>query len=371
MNDTLHYVSYTAESLWEAMIAEYVAKGGDILYPGDEKEMLLRGVQAILVTAYAAMDTAAKMRTLRFAVKDYLDLIGETKGVTRIAAAKATAAASLTLKGSGTLTVPAGTLFTSNGATYFQNPSAVMAVGSGAELTVTITLECTEGGVIGNGIPATTVFKPVATSRMIVNATITADTSGGREAETDDVYRERIRLAGANSATTGPAMAYEEKATAVSTSIIDASAVRTAAGSVAIYLLMDSAMNAGEKTAMLASVLNALNAEDERPLTDLVTVAEATAITYQLNVSYRAPETATEDVLTAIGNAVTEYEAWQEGAIGRAFDPYKLISMLYTAGATRVEITSGSTVNGGAAEYTVIDNNEYMSGAVTLTRETA
>lgn len=369
MSDTLHYVSYLPESLWEAMIQAYVDQGGDVLYPGDEKEMLLRGVQAILVSAYAAHDTAAKLRTLRYAVGEYLDLIGETKGVARIEAAKATATATLTVAGSGTITLPAGTKFTKDGTVFFANPEAVVVIGYGSEVTAAFTLECTEGGEFGNGIVAGTVMKPVEASRTFVSAELTGDTTGGRDEETDDDYRERIRLAGLNNATTGPQMAYESKAMAVSTAITDASAIRVADGSVAVYLLLDTELTEAEKAAQIAAVLAALNAEDERPLTDLVTVQEAAQIAYALDVTYRAPDTATQNVIAAIAAAAEEYRDWQNTQIGRAFDPYKLTAMLYNAGATRVTIEETSTVGEGSAEYTEITQAQYLLGTVTLTRD--
>ena len=48
VDDTeLHYVDYDAEKTWDEMMRVYLKEGGDILYPGDEKEILLRSVLAI------------------------------------------------------------------------------------------------------------------------------------------------------------------------------------------------------------------------------------------------------------------------------------------------------------------------------------
>ena len=52
MDGELHYVTYDPEELWQAMVTAYIGAGGDLLYPGDEKEMLLRGVQAALVEGF-------------------------------------------------------------------------------------------------------------------------------------------------------------------------------------------------------------------------------------------------------------------------------------------------------------------------------
>ena len=45
-NTELHYITYDPEAIWEKMMENYNKAGGEILYPGDEKEMLLRSVLA-------------------------------------------------------------------------------------------------------------------------------------------------------------------------------------------------------------------------------------------------------------------------------------------------------------------------------------
>lgn len=360
----IHYVSYDPDELWEAIKAKYYELGGDTLYYGDEKEMLLRAVLAIMVGGYAATDTAGRIRTLRYATGDALDLIGETKGIARIAATAATVMAAVSVKGTGTLTIPEGTRFTANGTLFFENAVEAVTIGDGTTKTLNVLLTCTETGLIGNGVAMGTVMKPVEASRTILQAVLSADSAGGRDEETDDEYRERIRL---YSNVTGTKAAYESKTKAVSTDIIDASATRATNGSVAIYLLLDSALSDGEKTTLIASVLDALNAETERPLTDLVTAQQATAIPYVLNITYRAPDNATGNVLEAIANAAQEYSTWQNSKIGRAFEPYKLVAMLYNAGAVQVGYGAGSNLNGGAIAYTAVDASHYLNGTVTLT----
>jgi len=44
-NTEIHYLTYDPEEIFQEMNLAYIQAGGDILYPGDEKEMLLRGVQ--------------------------------------------------------------------------------------------------------------------------------------------------------------------------------------------------------------------------------------------------------------------------------------------------------------------------------------
>ena len=74
MDSEIHYLSYDPEEIWKEMILAYIEAGGDILYPGDEKEMLLRGVQSIVTQVFAGVDAALRTDTLRYAVGEYLDI---------------------------------------------------------------------------------------------------------------------------------------------------------------------------------------------------------------------------------------------------------------------------------------------------------
>ena len=116
----LHYVTYDPEEIWTEMQKAYVAAGGDILYSGDEKEMLLRSVQAIVTQAFAGVDNALRMATLRYAVGSYLDLIGELRGCYRIEAAPATMTVAITTATTGSATtLSAGAAMTADGEIFF------------------------------------------------------------------------------------------------------------------------------------------------------------------------------------------------------------------------------------------------------------
>ena len=172
---------------------------------------------------------------------------------------------------------------------------------------------------------------------------------------------ERIRTYGLTTVTTGPSSQYESVAMAVSSNIVDAKALKLSAGQVGVYLILSTQTGAA---AILDAVEEALNGEDTRPLTDTVTVAQATAVPYTLVIQYQAD--AGSDVSAAFAAAVSEYQEWQDKKIGRAFNPDKLIAMLYQAGATRAVIGSGSSFNGGTAEYTEITESARCSGTISL-----
>ncbi len=367
MDETLHYLTFDPEAMWTDMYNAYMEAGGDPLYPGDEKEMLLRGQLAIFVQIYSAFDHAARMQTLRYAVGDYLDVIGEKRGILRIEAVTAKGAAEIVAKrGTVAYPIPAGTLCTDGARTYATMEGIIVPAGSGMSVKQ-VGLECMEAGASGNALPVGTVLGLVEQSAKIVSVTIVQATAGGTDQEEDEAYRDRIREGGFYGATTGPKGAYRARAMEVSANIVDAGAYQKAAGIVGIALILEDGITAGEKETILAGVADALSDNDTRPLSDTVEVEEAEEVVYELNIAYQAEGTTAENVLPKLNAAVMEYQQWQENTVGRVFDPFRLLMLLYNAGATMAQWTEGSHMDGGTVDRTPIEANQRLKGTVSLT----
>lgn len=376
----IHYLAYDPDAMWDEINRIYLESGGDVLFPGDEKEIILRCLLQVLVTAYAAHDNAARMRTVRYAVGDYLDLLGENMRVPRNKEQSAATTLRLTIQGgAGSVSIPKGALFSYNGLLTFQTTEAAAALADIEPVTLDISVECTTGGEVGNGIEAGTIFLPVESAATILRVETLTETTGGREREKDEDYRTRLLESTFSGAVTGPEMQYKSHAMAVSSGIMDASAVADSIfdadvgttyglerGQVLISLMFRDGVSEADKQAISDAVYAALSPDDVRPLTDHVIVREAQSIPFKLHVRFLVREDAETDAIEKIMAAAAEYKAWQCGAIGRAFDPYKLTSMLYNAGCARVEIAEESVFNGGEAGYTRIGKTHYLSGSVEM-----
>lgn len=358
-NTEIHYLTYDPDAIMTEMMEAYINAGGDTLYAGDEKQMLLCAVQSVITQAFAGVDNALRMSTLRYAVRDYLDIYGENRGCPRIAAKEAEAVVRIETDASGTGVIPAGTVLTEDGSVMYALTEDITV--SGIAQTLTARVKCTQAGSVGNGLIAGAQMQFLVPAGGVSAVFCSASATGGQDREEDEDYRERIRTKGLSSVTTGPARQYEAAAKAVSGEVVDAKAVNLGAGSVGVYIIPRSDIGV---QALLDSITEALSAKDTRPLTDSVTVAEAEALDYTLNVQYSSDLSASAQ--SAINDAASEYQTWQESVIGRAFNPEKLSAMLYQAGATRVVFASGSTFNGGSAVYTEIDDDEYCKGTITL-----
>lgn len=357
--NTTHYLSYDPDEIWLEMVSAHVEAGGDVLYPGDEKEMLLRSVQSVVVQLFAAVDNALRMNTLRFAAREYLDLYAQKRNCYRIEAAAAECTVEIKFKATGQAKVlPIGTALTADGERFYALTEAVEQ--TGIAQTVIVGIRCTEEGGAGNGLIAGTQMQFVIPNPAVESVYAYTDAAGGQEKEDDESYRERTRQHGLINITTGPEIQYRSKAMSVTSEILDAKAVNEEAGKVGVYLILKSGTGAA---AIIQSVEEALNAQNVRPLTDEVNVYEAGDIAYTLKAQYTA-DTHTETA-SKIAAAVAEYQAWQDNTIGRHFNPDRLMAALYQAGATHVVWGTGSEFNGGTVEYTEIAENKRCKGTIT------
>lgn len=360
-NTELHYLTYDPTEIWNEMIVNYVNAGGDILYPGDEKEMLLRAVLADIVQVFAGVDNALRMQTLRYATGDYIDLIGENRGCYRIEASAAKTTVIITTNATGeTGTLPAGTSMTADGVLFYLLDNDLVL--TGYQQTVSVGVTADREGSAGNGLTAGTTMFLSNPNPAINSITAAINATGGNEREEDEAYRKRIREYELTEVHTGPERQYESVAKSVSSDILDAAAIGVLGGRVDIYLLLaDGASSAS----IIQAVTDKLSAYNVRPLTDLVTVMEATAVPYVLNVGYSCD--GSSSTVTAITEAVQDYQDWQDNSLGTPFNPDKLMAALYQAGATRVVWGEGSEFDdGGEIEYTEIEANEHCSGTITL-----
>lgn len=359
-DNELHYLTYDPDEILAEMMLAYVQAGGDLLYPGDEKEMLLRAVQQVMVQAFAGIDNALRMDTLRYAVRDYLDAYGEKRSCIRLPAVAAEAKVKISLEETGReTTIPAGTPLTADGVALYLTKEAKSLTGIEEEIILDVI--CSQEGAIGNALTKGTQMQalvPIDGAKTIV---CEEGAKGGQDRETDEEYRERIRTYMLASVTTGPKYQYESVAKAVSNQIVDARALQKGAGEVGVYIITKGT---GGDEEIIKAVEAALNDETVRPLTDKVTVEKAKEKSYTLKVKYSYDRNT--GAQTAISEAAKEYQAWQENTIGRAFNPEMLMAMLYQAGATRVIWDAGSAFNAGEVKYTEIEKNEHCKGQITL-----
>ena len=359
---SFRYVAFDPDRIWQEMHETYLRCGGSVLYPGDEKEILLRAVLAATVSILAKVDTALRMDTLTYATGEYLKLYGEKRNCVYRDAVAASAPITITFQATGvSQTIPAGTELTADGSVVYLLTEDVQQ--TGAAQTVNTAITCAQAGAMGNGLGSGAYLQLIRPNAAVVSIVTTAAASGGLDAEDEEVYRERIRRYGLSSVTTGPSAKYEADAMEASTDVLDAKAINDGGGEVGIYITIKG--DAAQQD-VITAVASALSPQEKRPLTDHVTVYAAEAVAYTLNVKVWQSEFSS--LTQPIEETIADYQAWQDQAVGRAFDPNKLITMLYQSGVERAAFLSGSgmEVEGELIlDYTPIDPREHCAGTIT------
>lgn len=168
------------------------------------------------------------------------------------------------------------------------------------------------------------------------------DAEGNVTAETDERLRLRAQLAPAALSCAGPANAYLYFAYSADLRVADASAYSPSAGAVMVTIY--STDNAGVPDAeLLAAVSTALNADDVRPLTDVITVQPAIIRHYDIAATvtlYPGPDASA--VTTAITGALNAY-AQNVAKLGYGVTLAGLYGALDQAGVQNASIQSPAT----------------------------
>ena len=98
---------------------------------------------------------------------------------------------------------------------------------------------------------------------------------------------------------------------------------------------------------IIQKVYEACNADDVRPMTDLVIVQPPTAVLYDIDIKYyttAAEESECIETIEGKNGAIDQYKEWQGTKMGRAINPDKLRSFCLSpksgTGCTRIEVVS-------------------------------
>ncbi len=303
--------------------------------------MAIYAVAAQIYQAMQYIDRAGKQGMLKYSYSGFVDNLGLLKGVTRADASPAQTTlrfTASTTRNSATA-IPQGTRVATSGGIYFETDE--YAEIPALSTTVDVSATCTVAGTDGNGLAVgelSTIVDPIA---YVASVTNTTATEGGAEIESDEELAERIFLAPGAYSTAGPEDGYLYHAKQYSASVGDVVATSDQdAGTVDIVFLMDDGTSPG--TEMIAGLKEYLQDGNIRPMTDLVTVAAPTEVSYTIALSYyinRSDSARAVTIQTAVAAAVDEYTTWQR-AIGQDINPSKLGALIMAAGAKRVDITT-------------------------------
>ena len=370
---SIQFISTDTRQMYQSMVSGVEEQLGEELFLGDERRLYTEALVAVFAQLFAAVNDACRQRLLRYARGEVLDALGENRGVTRNSSVKATCTVRFSLETAigSNIIIPKGTRVTSDNVRYFETDvTSVLAAGMTYE-----DVPCTakEGGSVYNGITIGEINILVDQVPYIDEVSNTTSTDGGSDEETDDEYRDRIRIALSAVSVAGPASYYKYLAINADPSIADAYVDTPSAGTVRITPICYGGEVPDEN--MIAKVLAACSADDVRPLTDSVTVVAPSVEPYDIELKYYTTteyESACIETMEGEDGAIARYNEWQTEELGRDINPDKLRAFMLApswesdsilVGCTRVTITSPT--------YEQLDARTVaqFSGTITVTHE--
>ena len=236
--------------------------------------------------------------------------------------------------------IPAGTRVTDPSNTLVWETTADHFIPAG-EKFIDAVVRCQIAGTAGNGYAAGQINALVDIYEYYSECANVTVSDGGSDVPTDEEYYQLMRASMDAYSCAGARGSYIYWAKQVSTEIADVAAASPTPGVVKLYVLMQDGSLASEE--IKSKVLAACNADEVRPLTDLVFVEDAEVVPYDIQLTYYIPHDSGHsgaEIAAAVQKAVEEYVSWQSAKLGRDINPSKLISLLMQTGIKRVDVES-------------------------------
>lgn len=338
----IHFVDTDTNTVVNALIQSYEAFTGRTLYPADPARLFILWVADIIIQERVNIDFSARQNVPRYAEGEYLDSLAELfKDAYRLEPekAKTTLRFTLSIPLEVATIVPAGTRVTVDGEIIFQTLQA-LTIPAG-DLFGDVEAECQTAGEIGNGFVPGQITQLIDIFPYFGSVENVSESDGGADEESDAAFYERMRESVETFSTAGPLGAYEYYAKSASALIVDVKATSPEPGEVDVRVLLSGGQLPGEE--ILKEVLDILNADTVRPLTDHVTVAAPQAVTYNIDVTYYTQEggaLSADTIAADVAAAVKSFQKWQAEKMGRDVNPSQLIALLMQTGVKRVEVRS-------------------------------
>lgn len=337
----VHFAPLDATALESAIFAHYEKLSGLTLQPATPERLFLESLAYRICVENNLIDLTGRQNLLAYATGASLDHLGALMGVARIPAQPARTILRFSLGAplDYEAPVPKGTRAASQDGRIAFATISEGAIKKG-ELYWDLVAFCTEAGIHASGLVPGQICRLVDPLPWIISVSNITATTEGADTESDERLRERIRLAPESFTVAGSYGEYEARALAASAEIASVSVTTPEPGVVDVRFVLAG----GElpDSAMVALVQEALSAETVRPLTDHVIVGAPDPVSFAISGTWRALRSDAPVIgqITAnVEKAVSEYLNWQTEKPGRDIVRERLTSLIYQAGAKRVQIT--------------------------------
>lgn len=347
-NPDHQFIETSAETIIAELTSKYEELTNTTVHPSSPVKIFLSWCAAAILQIYQNINYAANQNLPSRAEGENLDAIAELffmKKRPDPTPAYVTVRFTISEAQTSTLTIPAGTRVTNaNGDPVFETTEeGVIAIG---QTTVDVLCVCQDAGTVGNGYSAGQITELIDVFPYYDSCTNIETSDGGSDSPTDDEFYNLLMNSTDAWSCAGPVGAYQYFAKSVSTEVADVVVNSPNPGEVNIYALMEDGTKAGSAVKNLIAA--ACNDNEVRPLTDTVSVEDPEEVSYDIELTYymsTESQKSAAEISDDVDTAVSEYQAWQAGRLGRDINPSRLIQMLVEAGAKRVVVTKPTFVH--------------------------
>ena len=347
----IEFLETDAEIIENNMIALYELMTGRKVYPASPERLFIAWCSSIVIQQRVLINDTAKKNVPRYAEGEYLDSLAELfKDIKRLEASPATATFRCYISAAQpqSIIIKKGTRITFDGSITFETTED-LEIPAGS-LYGDVHGQCQTAGTVGNDLAAGQVKEIVDAYDYFLKVENITKTTGGAEQENDTQYYERMRESMESFSTAGPVNGYAYFTKSTSVAIADVAATTPEPGVVDVRVLLQGGQQPTET--VLKEIEAALNADDVRPLTDLVRVSTPEENLFDIDVTFYIPRyrKASFSIIEADARAAVErYITWQTEKMGRDINPSILNAYLMETGVKRVVIRK--------PEFEVVEEN--------------
>ena len=359
-NTAYQFIELDAYALEREITAKYEALTGSAVRAASPESLFIKWIVSVLIQERAQANDAANQNVPSRATGENLDAIGELFFVTArpdAQPAHCTMRFSISEAQASAILVPSGTRVTDADQTLVWETAedAIIPIGS---TSVDTRVNCQTAGTVGNGWTAGSLNTIVDVFDYYTACENITASDGGTDELTDDEYYELMMASLEAYSTAGAIGSYEFHAKKVSSEISSVVVTSPDACEVRIYALMEDGSPAGSE--MKAAILAACSAENVRPLTDHVLMADPVAETYNIDMTYWLPSGGDASAIAAaITAAVNEYAAWQGSKLGQNINPAEAES---ESESESEEENSGEETDSTAPQYASLGTTTIVNG---------
>lgn len=332
---------------------------GVTLAPADPRRLHLLSLLSLLIQQRVNINIAGRNNLLQFIGDEFIDDYAALWGLKRLPPLPSTCTQRFHCSDPSIGVAPFNGCRVTDGTNTWAIETADIPTPGVPYVDAKVT--CLTPGTASNGVALgqiATLVDSLPNCASVENISTTID---GRDLETLEPFRARLRDAPESTSVAGPRLAYQALALAAGSGVADAVALgpldgATMAGTVPnpgevhVKIIQGTRDASGNLTSiipepddyLLADVAASLSAEDVRPLNDYVFVEAPLWVNFNVSATYyiaRSRIAQVTQIQAAVQAAHDAYLLGQQSKIGKDVDPGALIAAAINAGAKRLVVT--------------------------------